>query len=276
MRQNNESICFYEPLHPKLNTLAEAVHSSDLGHSVQTSPWAEHQHFRNSSAYTRYADELPQYIIDNMGYHHPFCLTKAVEGYFQSLQSLAIQENKSIIACFNRSAFVAPAAANILSSCNLIYVHTRRPSLQIAMSLANIYARSKDFNLFSREYRDPWGITLLFDQYYTHYSDIYKLTNISSTAYSFVAKACYIIGIVDLCMQKLSPIVFDISQSMDDYRLSTEELFCRLGYKGMPENVDTYIRNTFKQDATRLSLPESTLTSNERILLESINFRDFS
>ena len=276
MRQCDKNICFYEPFHPKLNALAEGAHSSELGHSVQTSPWAEHKHFRKSSAYFRYADILPQYIVENMGYHHPFHLSGAAEAYFLSLEQLALQQSKCIVACFNRSAFVAHLAEDLLASCRLFYVHTRRPAMQIAISLAKIYARSKEFNLFSREYRDPWGITLLFDQYYGRHCRVNGLNAFPSTSYSFVVKACYMIRIVDLCMQKLSPLVFDISQSVDSYILSAEALFCKLGFQSLPQAVRAYIRSTYKQDPLRLSLPADLLTRYEKLLLESVDFREFS
>jgi hypothetical protein len=276
MRQHDNNICFYEPFHPKLNTLAEGSHSSELGHSVKTSPWAEHQHFRESSAYFRYADTLPQYIVENMGYHHPFHLSRAVEEYFLSLEQLALQQSKCIVACFNRSAFVAHFAESLLASCKLFYVHTRRPAMQIVMSLAKIYARSKDFNLFSREYRDPWGITLLFDQYYGLNCKVNGHNAPPSSSYSFVVKACYMIRIVDLFMQKLSPLIFDISEPAESYIRSAEALFCKLECQSLPKGVRAYIRSTYKQDPLRLSLPASLLTRYEKLLLESVDFREFS
>jgi hypothetical protein len=275
MRQSPGNVCFYEPFHPKMNVLISQEHQASLGHSLTSSPWLEHLDSQGLEEYYNYPASLPGYIIERMGYYSPMQLTTSARRYFESLPRLAGRLHKNIFACFNRAAFVLPQALQSVLGLQAVVAYTKRPSIQIAISFLRLYTSERNFNLFSREHRDPWGVSLLFQHHYTECSSFYRKREIPPSFFSFLAKVCYVNTAIDQQMSRITDFVFDISGPVDAYALSCRGLLTRLGQESLAPSIEAYVRQAYRQDRFPARIRHGFFTSYDRQLLESIGFAEF-
>ncbi|MEB3318932.1 MAG: hypothetical protein VKO39_12450 [Cyanobacteriota bacterium] len=276
MRQCPDNVCYYEPFHPKMNVLIREEHQASLGHSLTGSPWLEHITSGNLEEYYNYADSLPAYIRERMGYHSPLQMTRSARQYFESLPLLAKRLNKNIFACFNRAAFVLPEARQSFAGLKAVIAYTKRPSIQIAISFLRLYSVQRSFNLFSREFRDPWGVNLLFQHHYTTYSPLFLHASMPPTFFTFLAKVCYVNTVIDRHMKGVSDFVFDISESADAYVQSSRDLLERLGAESGVKSVVAYIQKTYRQDLFPAKIRHAYFDRYDKQLLESVGFAELA
>jgi len=276
MRQCPENVCYYEPFHPKMNELIQEEHQASLGHSLTASPWLEHITSSNLAEYYNYATSLPVYIRERMGYHSPLTMTRSARRYFESLPLLAKRLNKNIFACFNRAAFVLPQARHSIAGLGGIIAYTKRPSIQIAISFLRLYSAQRSFHLFSREFRDPWGVSLLFQQHYTTHSPLFHRTSMPPTFFTFLAKVCYVNTVIDRQMNGIADFVFDISGSADAYAQSSRSLLQRVGVESGANSVVAHIHKTYRQDSFPARIRHTYFDRYDRELLESIGFAELA
>lgn len=275
MRQSPENVCFYEPFHPKMNSLISQKHQASLGHSLASSPWLEHIDSQALEVYYNYPASLPDYIVESMGYYCPLRLTASARRYFESLPRLAVRLHKNIFACFNRAAFVLPQALQSIVDLQAVVAYTKRPSIQVAISFLRLYSAESSFNLFSREFRDPWGVSLLFQHHYTEFSSLYRTRELPPSFFSFLAKICYVNTVIDQQMNRVADFVFDISGSADAYAQSCRGLLVRLGQESLAPSIEAYVRDTYRQDRFPVQIGRGFFTPYDLQLLESIGFDEF-
>lgn len=275
MRQCPDNVCFYEPFHPKMNLLIDREHHASLGHSLTDSPWLEHIDSRGLDDYYNYPASLPDYIVQNMGYYHPLHLSDSVRRYFESLPLLACHLRKNVFACFNRAAFVLPRALPLIVGVPAIVAYTKRPSIQIAISFLRLYSATRSFNLFSREFRDPWGVSLLFQHHYTQYSGLYRSRAIPPSFFSFLAKICYVNAVIDHQMVRIAEFIFDISCSVDEYVLACQLLLGRLGADSHVRAISDYVNRVYRRDCFPGKIRHAYFERYDMELLESIGFAEF-
>jgi hypothetical protein len=275
MRKGANNVCFYEPFHPKMNLLISQEHQSSLGHSLTASPWLEHIHYSGLEEYFNYPASLPSYIVEHMGYYSPLQMTTSARKYFESLPQLAARLQKNIFACFNRAAFILPQALQSIPEQRAVVAYTKRPSIQIAISFQRLYSRKRSFCLFTRELRDPWGISLLFRHHYTEYSCLYRVHHVPPHLFSFLAKICYINAAIDQQMSRIADFVFDISGSVEAYAYACRALLGRLHGEFNGQAIDDYLHGTYRQDCFPGKIRHGYFGRYDRELLDSIGFAEF-
>jgi len=276
MRQSSHHVCFYEPFHPQLNELKDKQHDSKLGHSIADSPWSEHAQYQDSSIYYDYTSRLPLYMRQKMAYYCPLTLSVNAAHYFHSLEAMSVHLNKTIFACFNRAAFILPQVKQKERQIQMIYVYTKRSSLQIVSSFMRLYSSGQSFNIYSRQFRDPWGITLLFDHHYTTFSSLHLNLGRPSVLYSFFAKVCYLNAVTDQCMKSVADFVLNIGLPLFSYKSTCLELLEASDGCDALDSASKYIDIRYRQDVTPTTICRSVFDPLDAELLDSISFSEYT
>lgn len=188
---------------------------------------------------------------------------------------MASSLNKNIIACFNRAAFILPDMLNNINLNIKCVVYTKRPSIQIAISFLRLYSSNKTYNLLTREFRDPWGVSLLFHHHYTEFSPLFIVNGLPPTLYSFLAKVCYLNMVIDQSMRQLADFILDISSSVESYRTVCENLIESLGDSAHVPSARSFVDLKYRCDSFPPKISRYFFGSDDIKLLESVSFSEF-
>ena len=269
-------VSFYEPMHPQLEVLSKQVHSKELNHGSCNNPWGSYNILESNKQIYSYSKYLPYYYKNRMGSHMPTRLNSKITNLFKSLHLINQSHEKIVCGCFNRAAFVLPDIVNTKIIPNIILVHTTRPSLQIAMSLAKLYQKNvPNFNILAPCQADHWGMSNLFNSIY--FGNMHKvgrgIVNIENI--SFLTKICFICTVVNSYMKSLNPIcTLDISKPPSHY-LSDLETFFKTVESIYSIKLERISCNEYRQSSLPSLISHKVLSNEELDLLESVGFSEF-